>query len=160
MTIYLLDWLRTGLPSPLQWGATQADFLQLWPDAHAEMDAQAAAGYPFLTLGGVEFYFQTDSFSDLCEICIKAWALAEGERSPYFEYGWVRQDLTNAQVQAALQALGVGYQVERGPTFQTPNLRTTQGVLFVFDSDFETEAGGELMKVYLALPMPGMWSQQ
>ncbi|HEX8658357.1 MAG TPA: hypothetical protein VF690_12515 [Hymenobacter sp.] len=159
MKISLTEWIRTGLPSPLQWGATRHDFLRLWPGLHAELDAQAA-GYPFLMLGAVEFYFQTDTFSDLCEVCIKAWALGEGEQCPYFDYGWLRRDLTNARVRAALQAQGVAYRVDPGPAFQTPNLRTNSGVLFAFDSDFEVEADAELMKVYLGLPMPGMWSWQ
>ena len=75
-----------------------------------------------------------------------------------FDYGWLRRGLTNAQVQAALQAQGVAYRVDPGPAFQTPNLRTTSGVLFAFDSDFEVEADAELMRIYLGLPMPGMWS--
>ena len=160
MTIPLTEWFCTGRPSPLQWGATRHDFLRLWPGLDAELDGQAAAGYPYLTLGEVEFYFQTDPFSDLCEVCIKAWALAEEEPSPYFDYGWLRRDLTNAQVQAALQAQGVAYRVDPGPASQTPNLRTNSGVLFAFDPDFEIEANAELMKVYLGRPTPGMWSWQ
>ena len=160
MTIPLTEWFCTGLPSPLQWGATRHDFLRLWPSIQAELNAQTAASYPFLTLGEVEFYFNADGFSDLCEVCIKAWALTEAEPSPYFDYGWLRRDLTNTQVQAALQAQGVAYRVDPGPAFQTPNLRTKSGVLFAFDSDFEVEADAELMKVYLGLSMPGMWSWQ
>ena len=159
MTIPLTNWFSTGLPSPLQWGATRHDFLRLWPGIDTELDDQAA-GYPFVMLDVVEFYFQTDTFSDLCEVCIKAWALAEAEPSPYFDYGWLRRGLTNAQVQAALQAQGVAYRVDPGPAFQTPNLRTTSGVLFAFDSDFAVEADAELMRIYLGLPMPGMWSWQ
>jgi hypothetical protein len=160
MRIPLTEWIRTGLPSPLQWGATRPDFLRLWPGLSAELDAQAAAGYPLLMLDPVEFYFQTDPFSDLCEVCIKAWALAEEEPSPYFDYGWLRRDLTNAQVQTALQAQGVAYRVDPGPAFQTPNLRTQSGVLFAFDTVFDNAADAKLMKVYLGLPMPGMWSWQ
>ena len=160
MKIHLTDWFRTGLPSPFQWGATRPDFLRLWPNIHAELDGQAAAGCPYLTLDGVEFYFQSDTFSDLCEVCIKAWSLQEEEASSYFDYGWLRRDLTNTQVQAALQAQGVAYRVELGPTFQTPNLRTESGVLFAFDSELEVAADAELMKVYLGVPTPGMWSWQ
>jgi len=153
MLIQLREWLRTGLISPLRWGATARDFIELWPTAQAEIDQLRTNGYPFMVLDGVEFYFTTDTFEDLCEICLKAWTLAPDATSAYFDYGWLREGLTNSQVQAALQAQGIAYQVERGPAFQTPNLRTVAGVLFSFYSDFETEAEAELMNVYFSAQM-------
>lgn len=150
MPIQLAEWLRTGLIPPLRWGATVRDFVETWPTAQAEIDQLRASGYPFIVLDDVEFYFTTDAFEDLCEICLKVWTLAEDATSAYFDYGWLRKGLTNSQVQAALQAQGIAYQVERGPVFKTPNMRTANGVLFSFYSDFDTEADAELMNVYLS----------
>jgi hypothetical protein len=150
MPIQLTQWLRTGLISPLRWGATARDLIELWPTAQAEIDQLRANDYPFIVLDSVEFYFTTDTFKDLCEICLKAWTLAPDATSSYFDYGCVRGGLTNSQVQAALQAQDIAYQVERGPALQTPNLRTATGVLFSFYSDFDAEADAELMNVYLS----------
>lgn len=150
MLIQLAEWLRTGSILPLQWGATAPDFVKLWPTAQMEIAQLRANGYPFIVLDDVEFYFTTDTFEDLCEICLKVWTIADDTTATYFEYGWLRRGLTNRQVQAALRAQGVAYHVERGPAFQTPNLRTAEGVLFSFYSDFDTEADAELMKVYLS----------
>ena len=149
MPIEVVDWLRTGHISPLQWGDTAHDLIQLWPTAQEEVDYLQAAGYPFLVLDGVEFYFTTDWLEDLCEICIKVWTLAQNEQSTYFDYGCLHKGLTNRQVQAILQAQGIAYQLEHGPAFQTPTLRTAAGVLFSFYSDFVTEAEAEVMNVYL-----------
>jgi hypothetical protein len=149
MPIQLAEWLRTGHISPLRWGATAHDLVDCWPAAQVEIDHLRAFGCPYIVLDDVEFYFTTDPFEDLCEICIQVWALPQEATSGYFEYGWLRPELTNSQVQAALQAQGIAYQLERGPTFQTPNLRTAEGILFGFYSDFETEADARLMKIYL-----------
>jgi hypothetical protein len=150
MRIKLVEWFRTGHISPLQWGSSEHDFSRLWSSAQAEIAQARAAGYPFLMLDSVEFYFTTDCFEDLYEICIKAWTLARNELSTYFDYGWLHKGLTNAQVQATLQSQGIAYQLERGLAFQTPNLRTASGVLFSFYPDFDTEANAELMNVYLS----------
>jgi hypothetical protein len=149
MLIQLAKWLRTGQIAPLQWGTSARDFVELWPTAQAEIAHLQASGYPYIVLDEVEFYFTTDAFEDLCEICIQVWRLPEEVAATYFEYGWLRKGLNNQQVQAALKAQGIAYYVERGPAFQTPNLRTDGGVLFGFYSDFEAEADAELMKVYL-----------
>lgn len=150
--ISLADWLRSGHPFPLRWGDARPALDALWPGAQAELDGEVAAGYPFLELEGVEFYFEGTAFNGLCEICLNVWTWESGAPSVYVDYGWLHRGLTQAQVQAALQAQGVAYQVEPGPAFQTPNLRTAQGVLFAFYSDFEVAADAELMKVYLVPP--------
>ncbi|RZK28031.1 MAG: hypothetical protein EOO61_22615 [Hymenobacter sp.] len=150
MPIQLAEWLRTGLLSPLHWGATARDLVEALPAAQAEIDQLRTGGYPFIVLDGIEFYFTTDTFEDLCEICMKVWTLAEDATSAYFDYGWLRKGLTNSQVQIALQAQGIAYQVERGPAFKTPNLRTATGVLFSFYTDFDTETDAELMNAYLS----------
>ncbi len=153
MPIELVDWINTGHISPLQWGDTAHHLSQLWPTARGEIADLRAAGYPFVVLDNVEFYFTTDWYEDLCEICIKVWTLAENEQSTRFDYGWLHKGLTNSQVQATLQVKGITYRLECGPVFQTPNLRTVTGVLFSFYSDFETEAEAELMNVYLSVPI-------
>jgi predicted N-acetyltransferase YhbS len=104
MAIELMEWLRTGHLLPLQWGDTAHDLSQLGPTAQAEINHLRASGYPFIVLDGVEFYFSTDGFEDLCEICIKVGTLAKNEHSTYFNYGWLHKGLTNKQVQATLQA--------------------------------------------------------
>jgi hypothetical protein len=149
--IQLAEWLRTGHILPLRWGATAHNLVDCWPSAQAEIEQLRAFGYPYIVLDDVEFYFTRDTFENLCEICIQVWALPEDATSAYFEYGWLRPGLTNSEVQTALQAQGIGYQVERGPECKTPNLRTAEGVLFGFYSDFETEADAKLMKVYLGM---------
>jgi len=136
----------------LHWGDSRQSLNRLWPAAQAELDAEVAAGFPFLELDGVEFYFEGDGFDQLCEICIKVWAWAPGDASAYFDYGWLRKGLTNVQVQDALRAQGIAYRVELGPAFQTPNLRTATGVIFGFYSDFDIPAEAEIMNVYLGLP--------
>jgi hypothetical protein len=150
MLIQLAEWLRTGQIAPLQWGTSVHDFVVRWPTVAAEIAHLQASGYPYIVLDEVEFYFTANAFEDLCEICIQVWTLSADATSTYFNYGWLRKGLTHQQVQAALQAHGVAYRVERGPAFQTPNLRTAEGVVFGFYSDFEAEADAELMKVYLS----------
>jgi hypothetical protein len=150
MLLQLAEWLRIGHILPLRWGAAAHNLVKFWPvTAQAVIEQLRAFGCPYIVLDDVEFYFTTDALEDLCEICIQVCALLENATSAYFEYGWLRQGLTNSQVQPALQERGLAYQVERGPTFQTPNLRAAEGVVFSFYSDFETEADAKLMKVYL-----------
>jgi hypothetical protein len=157
MRIQLADWLAQGSPAPLRWGDPLAAVVAHWPEAKAEVDEQLRRGYPFAYLDEVEFYFEGDKgneFAQLSEIVIKAWAIAPHDASAYFDYGWLRKGLTLGQVQAALDAAAIAYQLERGPAFNTPNLRTATGVLFAFYADqaYVTpadDAAAELSKVYL-----------
>jgi hypothetical protein len=152
MLIQLNDWLLTGRIAPFHWGISKDDLCRILPSAQGEIDELLAAGFPYVVLDGVEFYFTGNTFEDLAEIVIQTWKLDAKHSSTYFDYGWLQSGLKNAQVHQVLKGQNVSYKTERGPHFQTPNLRTSKGILFAFYSDFEHEPDAELMNVYLVNP--------
>jgi hypothetical protein len=151
--ISLNDWLRLGTIQPLEWGASLPDFFSLWPTEKAGFKQSIRLGCPFLDLGNIEFYFEDDNFHHLNELVIKVWCLSKKESSLYFDYDWLHADLTFPQVRAALYKLGIPHVVERGPAFNTPNIRTSSGCLFTFYPDLEQEDEDAILaKIYLAQP--------
>jgi len=149
--ISLNDWLRLGTIRPLKWGASLSDFFNLWPTEKAGFEQLIRLGYPFLDLDNIEFYFEDNGFQHLNEVVIKVWCLSQEEASPYFDYGWLRADLSFWQVQAALCQLDIAHAVERGPAYNTPGIRTSSGCLFAFYVDDEQkDEDAILAKIYLA----------
>ncbi len=153
MKISLNDWLRQGTIQPLQWGASLSDFFSLWPVEEENFKQLINLGYPFLCLDNIEFYFEGNHFNHLAELVIKVWCLSEKEPSAYFDYNWLRAGLTYAQVRTALSELNILHAIERGPAYNTPNIRTASGCLFAFYADDEqSDENVILAKIYLTEP--------
>lgn len=148
MRVSVTDWIRTGRIAPLHWGMSLKEMLTLWPSAQAHADDLLARGYPFFLLDECEFYFLDEELTHLCEVIIKVLNLSQPSHAQYFDYGWLRVGLALHEVRENLNQSAVQYELERGPRFQTPNLRTSHGVLFASDPDFEKEAEAELLKLY------------
>jgi hypothetical protein len=148
MKASVTDWIRTGAIAPLHWSMSLQDMLLLWPSAQAQADDLLARGYPFFLLDECEFYFQDEELTHLCEVVIKVLNLCEPSHAAYLDYGWLRADLPLPKVRAILDQSAIAYEPERGPSFQTPNLRTSHGILLAFDSTVEKEEDTQLLKLY------------
>jgi len=57
--------------------------------------------------------------------------------------------LTFEVVSKKLTELKLDWYIERGPFFNTPNIRTVSGQLFAFENNGHNDKKAELMKIYL-----------
>jgi len=150
MKFKITDWIRNGNINPLKWGDSAEDICRLFENSSKEIISLKERNFPFIILDFVEFYFAGDiNFVDLNEIIIKPISLYKGVRNKFIDPGWLTCDLSFDIVGKKLSELNVDWYIERGPHFNTPNIRTISGQLFAFDPDREKDNEAELSKIYL-----------
>jgi hypothetical protein len=150
MKFKITDWIKNGNISPLNWGDSADEVSRLFKNSSKEIISLKERNYPFIVLDFVEFYFTDDiNFVDLNEIIIKPISVYKEIRTKFIDPGWLSQDLSFDVVSKKLSELNVNWYVERGPHYNTPNIRTLSGQFFAFDPDREDDNDAELMKIYL-----------
>lgn len=150
MKFKITDWIENENISPLNWGDSANEICNLFKNSSKEIILLKERNYPYIVLDFVEFYFTDNiNFIDLNEIIIKPISLYKGIRTKFIEAGWLSQGLTFEVVSKKLTELKLDWYIERGPHFNTPNIRTVSGQLFVFEKDGRTDKKAELMKIYI-----------
>lgn len=150
MKFKITDWIKNENISPLNWGDSVKEICNLFKNSSKEIISLKERNYPYIILDFVEFYFtDTINFIDLNEIIIKPMSLYNGIRTKYIEAGWLSRGLTFEVVSKKLTGLKLDWYIERGPHFNTPNIRTVSGQFFAFEKDGHTDKKAELLKIYL-----------
>lgn len=150
MKFVITDWIKSGDILPLQWGNSLEQLAEIFPGSSTEIASLKRRGYPFIIFDFVEFYFTDDkNFLELEEIVIKAVSLYSGITTQFFDHDWLTDDLAFEFVSKKLTEMRISWYIERGPHCDTPNIRTSTGVVFAFDRDRESDSDAVLQKIYL-----------
>ncbi|MDB5276154.1 MAG: hypothetical protein JWR61_1109 [Ferruginibacter sp.] len=150
MKLIITDWIKNGSITPLNWGDSSEEISHLFSNSSGEIISLKQRHYPFIIIDFVEFYFSDDiNFVGLNEIIIKPISLYKGIQTKSIDPGWLTQELSFENVSTKLTELQVHWHIERGPYYDTPNIRTESGQLFAFDPDRMEDNDAQLMKIYL-----------
>ena len=151
MKINITDWIESGNIYPLNWGDSEADFIRYFPDSKKEIEGLKQRKYPLIILDFVEFYFDKDKteFIGLNEIIIKIISINESNQYAFFEPSWLSEINTFKTISKKLTDLNISWKIERGPHFNTPNIRINSNILFGFDSERINDNEAELIKIYI-----------
>lgn len=149
MKLKVTEWIRTGEIHPLKWWDSASKIKESFVGSSKEIQKLINFGYPYLVLDFVEFYFETDDFKRLDEILIKNISVQKGIETEFLDPDWLTEGLTLEMVQNKLTELKIKWKTERGPHFNTPNIRTSKGVLLAFDPNRDNDLDAELVKIYL-----------
>jgi hypothetical protein len=150
MKLEITDWIKNGNIFPLKWGDSSIQIEENFKDSVIEIELLRQRNYPFIILDFVEFYFDDDkNYTGLNEVIIKPVSLYNGIVTNFINPNWLTNNLTFTTISAKLTELKIIWEVEYGPAFKTPNIRTSSGTLFAFELDKEKIEDSVLMKIYL-----------
>lgn len=152
MKISIIKLIKTGNIHPFNWGDSEADFLKVFPEWKELFQKSKNAGFPFITIDSVEFYFETNYYQGLSEIVIKNWNFEEDYKSDYFDIGWLNSELDYKTTKNIIDDKKWSYGLTKGPKYKTPIILTNKWTFFSFHPLTKgnlDENKTELQKIYL-----------
>jgi hypothetical protein len=133
MKIHLNRWLKTGDISPLKWGDSKNDILNVIPEWKTYFDESNKSKCPYLVVDNIEFYFEEDEFRELNFIVIGVWHFYRDYKSDFFSHDWIRHNLNIPSVRQILKKLHFNFEEAWIENWQSRYIMPNRNVRLTFD---------------------------
>ncbi len=127
----------------LQWGCSIRDIEKLCSKTKVINQELISRKYPFLSIDGVEFYFENEDFSGLNEVIIQAWRIQQNDFNILFNHDWINDELSLDSVKNKLDETDLSY-IEKEYSFIIDS-----GSTFLFYDTEKPRSKAELCKIVL-----------